>query len=189
MLIPRRHYLALAGVEAHQFKALQRRDQLPVTSSEDASEDDAKGYTPFQAMLLSVAEHLVTSNSFSRKAAKNIAEGYWNVLPAAIRRAEAGEEIWYLIGAWDFGHDNQPDEDGDRSRWSWVEAGTFDEVVAEVKAEQQRVSDEHSGAVSNIAMFNLSALVQRAHARAAEIGLKIDSLVPGFSQGRDEAAD
>ncbi|WP_414833598.1 hypothetical protein [Afifella sp. YEN Y35] len=194
MFLPRRHYLALAGVETHQFKALQRRNQVPllgaaISDLRKPSEEEAvafharveeRGYVPADAILLAIAEHMVTQNSFSRAAAKRITQSFWNVLPGAVRRAEAGEDIWYAVGSWDFGDEKQADEDGSRAHWTWVEVGAFDELVDEIREEQRRTEAE-GGKVDNLALFNLSIIVRRAHQAGRELGLSIGSFFPTIS--------
>lgn len=192
MQLPRRLYLELAGVELHMLKALQRRSQVPllggglkglqakdeVEATKYFATVDAGGYSPAEALMLAIADHMVTQNSFSRSSAKHIVQGWWNVLPEAVQRAEAGESIWYAVGSWDFGHDKQPDEDGNRAHWSWVEAGTFDEVIAAIREEQATVQEKHGGSVDNIAMFDLSLIVRKAHERGAALNLDVKSFFP-----------
>lgn len=191
MHLPRRQYLALAGVEVQLFKTLQRRNYVPMfgvdlensvlRDEEQAAKFhkdlEAGGYTLPEVILLAIADHLALHNSFSRQAARHISEGYWNVLLEAVPRAEAGEEIWYAVGSWDFGHEKQADAEGSRAHWSWVEAGTFDEVVDAIRREKERTVSKR-GAVDNIAMFDLSMIVRKAHKRASELGLDIPSFFP-----------
>lgn len=197
MILPRRHYLAIAGVEVPMFKALQRRGQLPLmgaglkslipnASAADLDDSDSAGYSAEEAMMLAIANHMVEQNSFSRSSAAQIVSGYWNVLPDAVRRAEAGEEVWYAVLSWDFGHDKQADEEGNKGHWSWVEAGSFDQVINAIREERSTVERE-GGRVDNVAMFDLSLIVQRARIRATGLNFEIGPFFPSYETAGSDA--
>lgn len=191
MILPRAAYLAIAGVNLEFFKSLQRRDQVPLigaslsdlTNEANALEYyekvDHSGYRPEEAFMLALADHLATQNSFTRPSAKRIVAGYWNVLPKAVQRALKGEEIWYAVGSWDFGHEKQayPEDSNDKAHWSFVEIGTFDEVFSLLKRENKDQVN-HGGKVDNIAMLNVTIIVNRCIERAKNQGLDIKFFPP-----------
>ena len=188
MRLPRRIYLAAAGLETEMFKSIQRRVQVPrigaslddvlLKSAEEidayAAAGDQRGYLAEEALLMALADHLVCENSFTRTSAKRIVCGHLNVLAPATRRVQAGEEIWLAVGSWDFGHDKLPGEDEptNRAAWGFVEAGTFDEVIASVRAEHVEKADQ-PGRADNIALTNLSLIVRRTRERAKEVGVEL----------------
>jgi hypothetical protein len=83
-LLTREQHCNLAGIDIEAFKSLQRRGLLPTA---DGTEEELGwkklGYTPFEAMLLLIANSLADEQSLSRlRAAKIAALGYgpinWN---------------------------------------------------------------------------------------------------------------
>ena len=187
--LPRRHYLEIAGVSMQLFKTLQRRLQVPMlgmpllpfvskdTEPKSVEPFDANGYSTAEAIMLALATHLTEACSFSRDVAAQLVAGYWNVLPKAVRRAEAGEAIWFATLAWDFEDAPTAEENGDRSAWHWVEAGTFDEVIAEIREEQAIMADK-GGAIPSIALVDLSLIVRKARERANSLSMDVGPFFP-----------
>jgi len=68
--LSRDQHCVLAATEIEQFKSLQRRDQLPTWAAGDA---DTRGYSPFESMLLIIANDLAEGPASSREAAATIA--------------------------------------------------------------------------------------------------------------------
>jgi hypothetical protein len=181
MLLPRRHYLAFAGIAEQLFKTLQRRNQVPLfgVSSLHKPRDEeeavsfhdkveARGYTAADAILLAAADHFV-ANSFSRDAAKVFVQSHPELTVLGIRRIEAGEDIW--IGAYSAetkGSRVTRDLDGNISPvHSFGAIGTLEEVMDQIKGDLARWGDEGRG----INLINLTPIVRTAKEEAEKIGL------------------
>jgi hypothetical protein len=182
MLLPRRHYLALAGIAEQLFKSLQRRNQVPlfgVTSLHRPRDEnealtfhekmEARGYTAADAILLAASDHLATVNSFSRDSAKVFLESHPELTVLGIRRVEAGEDIW--IGAYSTetkGSRITRDQDGNVTPvHSFGAIGTLIEVMDQIKDDLARWGDEGRA----INLINLTPIVRTARAEAEKIGL------------------
>jgi hypothetical protein len=177
-VVSRQNYLDIADVDLELFKSLRRRGQVPRLGGgwrrpEEDETDSRDVYLLEDALMLAAADHLVTQNSFTRSAAQRVIESFPELLVSDVPRSLAGEDIWYAILSWDFGAKKRayPDNPEDKAHWHWAYVGTFEEVIAAIKKEQKEVRTKHKGTVDNIAMFNLSGIVNRCKDRAIQLGI------------------
>lgn len=107
ILLSRAQYLHLSGTELQAYKSLRRRDQVPYfargvvpLSKVSEEEEAAKGYLPIEAVMLALSNDLCAFGGLDRSLSARIVQGYPNLLIPAIRRAEAGEDVWFAHIVW-----------------------------------------------------------------------------------------
>lgn len=175
MRLPRSTFLHLAETSVPAFTSLRRRNQVP--SIRDfiparpltEEQEDAAGYLPAEAVLLTLSNDLAMAGGFSRDLAFSAIQGHPNVLVPAIRRAEGGEDIWFAHAAF-----REPGSDA--AVLSLCEAGTLSETVEALQA--FRYSDGFApwSHIHRLTHVSVSRAVRQVHVRAAEIGLDLGAI-------------
>lgn len=187
MQLPRRQYLALAGVETSLFKTLQRREQVPLFATSENyggkpkrdvidlyDEVDASGYSVGEAMMLAIAHNFVTENSFTRDSAKRFVQGRPELTGEAINRIEAGEEIWIAGFSPDYGEGGTQrvatDKDGKivGLAYSFGQVGTLVEVMEKIT----KFTEKRGKNIKAISLLNVTPIVKNAKKAAEAYGLK-----------------
>ncbi|PZU85017.1 MAG: hypothetical protein DI528_13000 [Shinella sp.] len=173
MLLYRRHYLALADVNQQAFRSLARRNQVPrlpgdkpewpapQPSNLRADEEvDTFGYYPVEAIMLGIADALVTQTSTSRDAAKLSVEAWPQFAMEATRRVEHGEVIFacFFTMSGKVGRVIGGEDDSLEKVPSFLCVGTFDEVTERLKT----VASNRSKPLGSATLLNLTPLISRA---------------------------
>lgn len=175
MRLSRSDYLALAGTTVPLFTTLRRREQVPrlrnffPLKKPSDEQEDAAGYLPVEAVFLALSNDLAMDGGLDRSLASRLVEGHPNLLVPAVRRAEAGEEIW-------FGHAAFRDADGEGEFMGLCEAGALSEIVEALQAFSYSDGFHPWPQVRRLTVVNVTRAVHQVHARAAERGLTLGAI-------------
>ncbi|SIS71554.1 hypothetical protein [Paracoccus saliphilus] len=175
--LPRRHFLAISGLNENLFKTLARRHQVPrvnastrdlgigLTDDERNQYEaarDASGYLPVEAIMAATADGFVSSASMDRDVAKAFIEGNPQAMREAIEIFERGEDVW--LAAYtdvDIGNDEP------LAAVPFAKAGGLAKITSEITNGWK--DDNREG--RTLALLNLTPILRRARKAADDLGL------------------